>query len=139
MKAVLVISDRDNVGTALEPLEPGRRVAIDGGEITVAERVAAGHKIAIAPIAQGAGVLKYGSPIGTATIDIAPGEHVHTHNVASGRGRGDLGESSISTEPRGRIAEPPDETQVPGADPGDAALNGSFLEGSVDGQSIAGK
>jgi len=29
-------------------------------------------------------VLKYGCPIGTATRAIAPGEHVHLHNVRSG-------------------------------------------------------
>jgi hypothetical protein len=32
----------------------------------------------------------YGSSIGTATTDIPAGAIVHTHNVACGRGRGDL-------------------------------------------------
>ena len=40
-----------------------------------------GHKYAIVPIKQGENVIKYGSPIGHATIDIETGEHVHTHNV----------------------------------------------------------
>jgi len=35
-------------------------------------------------------VIKYGSPIGLATVEIAEGQHVHVHNVASTRGRGDL-------------------------------------------------
>jgi hypothetical protein len=35
-------------------------------------------------------VVKYGSAIGTASADISAGAHVHTHNVASTRGRGDL-------------------------------------------------
>jgi SAF domain len=34
-------------------------------------------------------VVKYGNPIGTATSEIAAGAHVHVHNVASTRGRGD--------------------------------------------------
>ena len=43
--------------------------------------IPAGHKIALRPIAAGEAVIKYGDPIGTATRDIAPGEHVHSHNL----------------------------------------------------------
>jgi altronate hydrolase len=42
-----------------------------------------GHKYAIRPIAPGENVIKYGMPIGHAKAAIAPGEHVHTHNLAS--------------------------------------------------------
>ena len=42
-----------------------------------------GHKYAIRPIKKGENVIKYGNPIGHATADIAPGDHVHTHNVAT--------------------------------------------------------
>lgn len=90
MKPALVISDRDNVATALEGLEPGRAIEIAGRSVTVLETIASGHKIALQPIAAGEPVIKYGSPIGIATAAIAPGAHVHTHNVASSRGRGDL-------------------------------------------------
>jgi altronate hydrolase len=114
MKAVLVISARDNVATALEPLDVGRRVVINGTEIIVRESVSTGHKIALYPIAAGAPVMKYGSAIGLATCDIAPGAHVHTHNVASTRGRGDLGPLAASAEPR--LAEPADERQAAEAD-----------------------
>ena len=69
-----------------------------------------GHKIAIFPIAEGAPVLKYGSAIGIATCDIPAGAHVHTHNVASTRGRGDLAPLAASAEPR--LAEPADERQA---------------------------
>lgn len=90
MKAVLVISARDNVATALEPLEPGRLLDLGSLRVAVAEPVPRGHKVSLRPIAAGDAVLKYGSPIGTATADIPAGRHVHTHNVASNRGRGDL-------------------------------------------------
>jgi len=40
-----------------------------------------GHKYAIRNINQGEQVIKYGFPVGTATTDIAKGEHVHTHNL----------------------------------------------------------
>ena len=42
-----------------------------------------GHKYAIRPIAPGENVIKYGMPIGHARVRIEPGEHVHTHNLAS--------------------------------------------------------
>jgi altronate dehydratase len=90
VKPVLIISARDNVATALEPLEIGRTLEIEGRRISVCDAVPAGHKVALEPIARGASVIKYGSEIGTAITDIAAGAHVHTHNVASARGRGDL-------------------------------------------------
>ena len=67
MRPALVISARDNVATALETLEPGRRLDLPGGGVVALEVIQIGHKIAIAPIAHGAAVVKYGSPIGTAT------------------------------------------------------------------------
>ena len=45
-----------------------------------------GHKYALRPIAAGENVIKYGMPIGHATRDIAAGEHVHTHNLATNLG-----------------------------------------------------
>ena len=59
--------------------------------MTVLDPIPRGHKVALASIGTGEEVIKYGSPIGRATTDIAAGAHVHTHNVASSRGRGDLG------------------------------------------------
>jgi altronate dehydratase len=106
MKAALVISDRDNVATALQPLDDGRVLDIGGVSVTVREAIPPGHKVALRSIATGEPVIKYGSPIGTATADIPPGAHVHTHNVASGRGRGDLEDTGTPAEPR--LAEPPD-------------------------------
>ncbi len=91
MKSVLVISDRDNVATALEALEPGRIIDIRGAALTVLDPIPRGHKVALTSIASGDEVIKYGSPIGRATASITAGGHVHTHNVASSRGRGDLG------------------------------------------------
>lgn len=108
MKPALVISERDNVATALQPLEPGRTLELNGQTVTVREPIAAGHKIALQPIATGQPVIKYGSPIGVASADIVAGAHVHTHNVASSRGRGDLPRPSRLAEPEmgQRLAEP---------------------------------
>ncbi len=107
----LVISPRDNVATALKPLETGELITIGEQSVTVVEQTPRGHKIALCLIRKGEEVVKYGSTIGTATEDIQPGAHVHTHNVASGRGRGDL--HTISAEGP-RLAEPPDVSPVTG-------------------------
>ena len=106
MKAALVISERDNVATALQPLDKGQALDVGGVSVTVREAIPPGHKVALRAIVAGEPVIKYGSPIGTATADIAAGAHVHTHNVASGRGRGDLDETEAPAAPR--LAEPPD-------------------------------
>ena len=90
MKAALVISERDNVATALQALEPGQRSRPRDARSTVREAIARRAQVALLPIAPGEAVIKYGSPIGTATARYRAGAHVHTHNVASSRGRGDL-------------------------------------------------
>jgi altronate dehydratase len=107
VKPIIVISDRDNVATALEPLEPGQRIEVRGSAVTTAEAIPRGHKMALASIAAGEPVVKYGSPIGIATEAVCAGAHVHTHNLSSNRGRGDLGAGHAV--PEARLAEPPDD------------------------------
>lgn len=80
----------DNVATALRELQPGMLVPVDGVETAVKSVIPFGHKVALRAIGAGSPVLKYGEAIGVASANIAPGEHVHTHNVESQRGRGDL-------------------------------------------------
>ena len=106
MNPVIVISEQDNVATALEALEPGRVVEHKGRRVSVRESIPRGHKVALSAIAAGHAVIKYGSSIGTATCEIPQGAHVHTHNVSSDRGRGDLAASLLKD---GRIAEPSDD------------------------------
>ena len=43
-----------------------------------------GHKYALCDIRHGEQIIKYGYPIGRATADIGKGDHVHTHNMATG-------------------------------------------------------
>ena len=94
MNTALVISERDNVATALEAIDRGREVRVGETSIVAADMIPRGHKVAVRAIRAGEPVVKYGSPIGTASVDIAVGAHVHTHNVASTRGRGDLASAS---------------------------------------------
>ena len=69
----------DNVVTARIDLLPNTAVA--GEDVACAARIPAGHKVATRPIAQGEPVRKFDQIIGFASADIAPGEHVHVHNV----------------------------------------------------------
>jgi formate-dependent phosphoribosylglycinamide formyltransferase (GAR transformylase) len=89
----IVISAEDNVATALEALEVGQTIQAGDATVQVAETIPRGHKVALLAIRAGAVIVKYGSPIGHASSDIAAGAHVHTHNVSSERGRGDLAQA----------------------------------------------
>src|SRR6201987_1880798 len=61
---------------------PAGMVVADG--VTTLERIPAGHKVAIRPIAHGEPVIRYGQIIGFAMAPIAPGQHVHTQNCGMG-------------------------------------------------------
>jgi altronate dehydratase small subunit len=78
---------RDDVATALRAIGPGEHVRVRCGdeERTVAAReaIALGHKIALRAMGAGTGVRKYGELIGRLTADVAEGEWVHTHNLAT--------------------------------------------------------
>ena len=87
---VIVLHPEDNVGTAVADLVAGDVVDVRAGSLKVIEVVPFGHKLALAPIASGAPVLKYGECIGLALRDIPAGGYVHIENVESQRGRGDL-------------------------------------------------
>jgi altronate hydrolase len=80
MSSVLKIDPRDNVAVALSPLAIGDAVA-EG--VAAAAEIPPGHKVALQAIVRGEAVRKYGWPIGHALSDIAPGEHVHGHNLAT--------------------------------------------------------
>jgi len=80
---LLRLDPLDNVLVAIQTLEPGDCVRIDGREITVPSRLTLGHKLAARDISIGERILKYHMPIGSATRDIAVGEHVHLHNMKS--------------------------------------------------------
>jgi len=81
MRKVLGFDARDNVANALEALSAGDRVEALGRAAVAGTDIPRGHKIALSPIARGEPVVKYGEAIGRARSDIAPGDHVHVHNV----------------------------------------------------------
>src|SRR5687767_13670812 len=74
---VVRLSSSDNLVVAVDVIDKGARVF---GESALA-RVPKGHKMAIAPIAAGSPVVKFGQVIGTAKVPVAPGDWLHEHNV----------------------------------------------------------
>ncbi len=77
--AVLQLNPADPLVIATRDLKPGEPVGF--GDLRPAQPIGRGHKLAIRPIEKGAPVLKLGQVIGIATQAIAPGEHVHVHNL----------------------------------------------------------
>lgn len=71
MSNTLTLHPADNVAVVVNDLDPS---------------VPRGHKVALAPIAPSEMIIKYGHPIGHATAPIAPGEWVHTQNMATNLG-----------------------------------------------------
>ena len=93
-KGALMLSEKDNVATAIEDLEKDTDVPVRLGRevrhIRTVEEIPFGFKMAITEIIKGCAAVKYGEKIGIATTDIRKGEKVHIHNLAGTRGRGDL-------------------------------------------------
>jgi altronate hydrolase len=76
----LKLNDADNVAVAIEVFDVGRSVR----GVTAKQRIPKGHKMALAPVAAGAPVRKFGQIIGFAKADIAAGDWVHEHNLIMG-------------------------------------------------------
>jgi galactarate dehydratase len=77
---VILLNAADDVVVTRRSLQPGTASGFNG--ITAGQLIGRGHKMAIRAIATGHEVRKYGQIIGLATQDIAPGDHVHLHNLA---------------------------------------------------------
>ena len=76
---VIRIHPADDVVIARQQLIGGTVLASEG--VTVVGLVPPGHKLAVRAIAAGQPVRRYNQIIGTAKQAIAPGQHVHTHNL----------------------------------------------------------
>ncbi|MEW6624660.1 MAG: UxaA family hydrolase [Bacillota bacterium] len=91
-REIYVLSPTDNVAVALTELTKiGQELYFEnaGKGITVIlrEKIPFGHKVAIKDIKKQDRVYKYGEDIDFATQDIKAGQWVHTHNIASERGK----------------------------------------------------
>jgi hypothetical protein len=82
-KRVLVLAPDDNVAIAKSDLAAGTTLTVLGRSVTLRNKELVGHKFAFKPVKKGETIVKYGAPIGVATVDIAPGDSMHIHNVTS--------------------------------------------------------
>jgi len=88
----LLLGTNDNVVVVIEDVSANEVCSVIKKDIEVIAKnnIPFGHKLALCNIREGEKIIKYNEVIGIATKDIAQGEHVHTHNLSSIRGRGDL-------------------------------------------------
>lgn len=79
----LLLAPEDNCLIACGEIASGAAVHYEGGVLQALEAIALGHKIARRALRAGDKVLRCGAVIGSATRDVAAGEHLHTHNLKS--------------------------------------------------------
>lgn len=95
MKRVLRLHEKDNVAVALDELQAGDEVIVVSDlelhqsdlHLHVTQHIPFAHKVALQPMSQHDTAYKFGLPIGRITAAVAAGEHVHTTNLESNRGR----------------------------------------------------
>jgi hypothetical protein len=81
--ALLRLSPGDNVLVVTRSLPAGSELVVGEVGIRLATALGLGHKLAAREIRAGEKIIKCHAPIGSATRDIAVGEHVHLHNIKS--------------------------------------------------------
>ena len=80
------VHPQDNVATLLDDVNGDGDVQVlgsHGAPVAVHESIKLGHKVALRAIPTGEAIVKFGVAIGHASRDIAAGEWVHLHNLAS--------------------------------------------------------
>ncbi len=95
---VIRLNEKDNVVVARIDLPAGTNIGINN--VVTVNEIPGGHKIAIEAIPANGGVIKYGTEICQAAQDIAPGEHVHKHNVHTEASKKDYAPCSEFTAPK---------------------------------------
>lgn len=83
-KKLIQIHEADNVAIAADGLKAGEEVGLGGKIYRVEDDIPVNHKMALTALKPGEAVIKYGSPIGIATQEIAEGSWVHSHNMKTG-------------------------------------------------------
>ncbi len=105
MTGYIKIHPTDKVIIALQKIDKGDEISVEGNTIVALDDVTEGHKMAIEDISKGEHVIKYGSSIGIAQEDIKTGSHIHVHNLRTG-----LGDNlSYCYNPNGKAIELPKE------------------------------
>lgn len=79
----ILLHEKDNVLICTRPILEGSPVICAEIELTAADTIDIGHKIARTDMQAGDKVYRYGAPIGSMTAAVRSGGHVHTHNLKS--------------------------------------------------------
>jgi len=77
--SAILLNPIDDVAVARQSIQKGGPTGI--GDLHAIDHIGRGHKVALRPIKAGQEVHKFGQVIGIATSDIAPGQHIHLHNL----------------------------------------------------------
>jgi len=80
---VVQLSPEDNIVVLVRSVAANEVIDLSGESVRLPETLGLGHKLALRAIGAGEKIFKYGVPIGSATRDIARGEHVHLQNMQS--------------------------------------------------------
>ena len=80
---LMLLSPGDSVYVLRDQIAAGEAVMVEGVAVAFPQALGLGHKIARLAVPAGDKVVKYGAPIGRASRAIAPGDHVHLHNLTS--------------------------------------------------------
>lgn len=83
MKSFIRINHVDNVVVALEPLNKGTVIDVDGELITLVTDIPSGHKCALKNFDEGENIVKYGFPIGHARHSIRQGSLLDHNDIAT--------------------------------------------------------
>ncbi|TKX29428.1 altronate hydrolase [Campylobacter sp. MIT 12-5580] len=83
MKSFIIVSEKDNVATALHDFKKGQSLA----GVLLQDDIQSGHKFALKDIKEGEFVVKYAEVIARASCDIKAGAWVHIHNTTGTRAR----------------------------------------------------
>lgn len=102
----LRLRPEDQIAIATANLAQGQQVTVGGTTVTLPGAVKLGHKFALAPIAKGDPVRKFGQIIGFANQAIEPGEHVHVQNLEAGEFTRDYAYATAVPPPLPRPSQP---------------------------------
>ena len=104
--ALIQLHASDNIAIARAAVPAGAELKAGGCAFAARDPIPAGHKVALARIAQGEIVRRYGQAIGRASRVIEQGQHVHTHNLAFEEPRLEYDFPAGETAPPARRARP---------------------------------
>ncbi len=79
----ILLHPDDNILVCRQHVLSGESVHIDESATILRHEITVGHKIARFDLNPGDKVIKYGAPIGSITLAVQKGDHVHMHNMQS--------------------------------------------------------